>query len=190
LKTDGTTIFYSYDASGNRINKTVASPVGTGVTTWYVRDASGNTMSVYNTNATVNGGRLTQIETHLYGSSRLGIVQQNIDMQTPPNSAAITNFTRGYKFFELSNHLGNVLVTVSDKHIGVTTNNATISYYKADVVTATDYYPFGMEMPGRTYRQPNSSYRYGFNGKENDNEVKGEGNQIAFENRIYDPRLG
>ncbi|MCG2617845.1 hypothetical protein LZZ85_26325 [Terrimonas sp. NA20] len=28
---------------------------------------------------------------------------------------------------------------------------------------------------------------YGFNGKKNDNEVKGEGNQVAFENRIYDP---
>ncbi|SHN08049.1 RHS repeat-associated core domain-containing protein [Chitinophaga sp. CF418] len=33
-------------------------------------------------------------------------------------------------------------------------------------------------------------YRYGFNGKENDNEVKGEGNQIAFEARAYDSRIG
>jgi len=33
-------------------------------------------------------------------------------------------------------------------------------------------------------------YRYGFNGKENDNEVKGNGNSVAFEARIYDPRLG
>jgi RHS repeat-associated protein len=31
-------------------------------------------------------------------------------------------------------------------------------------------------------------YPYGFNGKENDDDVKGKGNQIAFENRIYDPR--
>ena len=44
-------------------------------------------------------------------------------------------------------------------------------------------------MPGRKY-STGTSYRYGFNGKENDNEVKGEGNQIAFEARIYDPRLG
>jgi RHS repeat-associated protein len=34
------------------------------------------------------------------------------------------------------------------------------------------------------------SYRYGFNGKENDNEVKGEGNQQAYGMRVYDPRLG
>jgi RHS repeat-associated protein len=34
------------------------------------------------------------------------------------------------------------------------------------------------------------SYRYGFNGKENDNEVKGQGNQVDFGDRIYDSRLG
>ncbi|MCB0740980.1 MAG: RHS repeat-associated core domain-containing protein [Chitinophagaceae bacterium] len=45
-----------------------------------------------------------------------------------------------------------------------------------------------MDMPGRTYSS--SSYRYGFNGKENDNEVKGEGNQQDYGMRIYDPRLG
>ena len=35
-----------------------------------------------------------------------------------------------------------------------------------------------------------NSYRYGFNGKELDNEIKGEGNSIAFEFRDYDPRIG
>jgi RHS repeat-associated protein len=45
-------------------------------------------------------------------------------------------------------------------------------------------------MPGRTYRAT-TSYRYGFNGKENDNEVKGvEGSQQDYGMRIYDPRLG
>jgi RHS repeat-associated protein len=33
-------------------------------------------------------------------------------------------------------------------------------------------------------------YRYGFNGKENDNDVKGEGNQQDYGMRIYDPRVG
>ncbi|MVT12593.1 RHS repeat-associated core domain-containing protein [Chitinophaga tropicalis] len=33
-------------------------------------------------------------------------------------------------------------------------------------------------------------YRYGFNGKENDNEVKGDGNQQDYGFRIYDPRVG
>jgi RHS repeat-associated protein len=33
-------------------------------------------------------------------------------------------------------------------------------------------------------------YRYGFNGKENDGEVSGEGNQYDYGFRIYNPRLG
>jgi RHS repeat-associated protein len=44
--------------------------------------------------------------------------------------------------------------------------------------------------PGRKFAQGNGRYHYGFNGKENDNEVKGEGNQQDYGLRIYDPRLG
>ena len=49
--------------------------------------------------------------------------------------------------------------------------------------------PFGMILPDRKYTS-GSSYRYGFNGKENDNAVNGEGNQQDYGMRIYDPRLG
>jgi RHS repeat-associated protein len=119
----------------------------------------------------------------------LGVLNTSLDVQVPV-SATNTNFTRGNKFFELSNHLGNVLATVSDKKIPVSSNNTSIDYYNADVVTATDYYPFGMQMPNRTFAQANSGYRYGFNGKENDNEVKGQGNEQDYGMRIYDPRLG
>ncbi len=53
-----------------------------------------------------------------------------------------------------------------------------------------DYYPFGMEMPGRRWRATGEdATRFGFNGKENDNEVKGEGNQQNYGFRIYDPRI-
>jgi len=45
-----------------------------------------------------------------------------------------------------------------------------------------------MLMPGRTYNA--GRYRYGFNGKENDNEVKGIGDQIDYGMRVYDPRIG
>jgi len=44
-----------------------------------------------------------------------------------------------------------------------------------------------MQMPGRKL---SGGYRYGFNGKENDNEVKGEGNQQDYGMRIYDGRIG
>ncbi len=141
-------------------------------------------MGVY---TAVNDGPLTLSEQPIYGSSRLGVWNRNVNMdaEIPDNYT----FTRGNKFFELSNHLGNVLVTVSDKKIGHDAGDGTIDYYNADVVNANDYYPFGMIMPGRSY-SAGTKYRYGFNGKENDNEVKGEGNQQDYGMRIYDPRLG
>ncbi|RDC58435.1 hypothetical protein DU508_00050 [Pedobacter chinensis] len=45
-------------------------------------------------------------------------------------------------------------------------------------------------MPSRSYSLNNATYRYGFNGKENDNEVKGAGNQQDYGMRIYDGRIG
>jgi RHS repeat-associated protein len=45
-----------------------------------------------------------------------------------------------------------------------------------------------MMMPGREYQAQPS--RFGFNGKENDNEVKGFGNQQDYGMRIYDVRIG
>ena len=53
----------------------------------------------------------------MYGSSRIGIYNVNIDVTNTAIISPTTIFTRGNKFFELSNHLGNVLVTVSDKKI-------------------------------------------------------------------------
>jgi len=90
----------------------------------------------------------------------------------------------------LSNHLGNVLATVSDKKIGVDVAPADgiIDYYTADVVTANDYFPFGSQMPGRKYSRANSSYRYGFNGQEKDTEIGVD--KLDFGERIYDSRLG
>jgi RHS repeat-associated protein len=51
------------------------------------------------------------------------------------------------------------------------------------------YYPFGMIIPNKKF-SAGTGYRYGFNGKENDNEPKGEANQQDYGMRISDPRLG
>ncbi|OFY83915.1 MAG: hypothetical protein A3F72_07920 [Bacteroidetes bacterium RIFCSPLOWO2_12_FULL_35_15] len=44
-------------------------------------------------------------------------------------------------------------------------------------------------MPGRNFTSANG-YRYGYNGKEKDDEVKGAGNSYNYGFRIYDPRIG
>jgi RHS repeat-associated protein len=102
-------------------------------------------------------------------------------------------YAKGSRHFELSNHLGNVLVTVSDRKIAVdeeytynpaaanrylrngsytasadgdfeliNTADGLASEYLAEVISANDYYPFGMIMPGRSYVKPLSC-----NGSEN-----------------------
>jgi RHS repeat-associated protein len=152
-------------------------------------------MAVYNTNNSISPGNsiFNLTEHHLYGSIRLGIFNRSINADSITTGANanlvgttyLTNFTRGYKFFELSNHLGNVLATISDKKIGHDAGNGTIDYYNADVVSANDYTPFGMPMVGRTF-STGSKYRYGFNGKENDGETKTQ----DYGMRIYNPALG
>ncbi len=269
-KTDNSRLDYTYDASGNRIEKKY-SKGGVEHYSWYVRDAQGNVMAVYEKRAET---AVRNTEAHLYGSSRLGIANQRTKAVYTYTGTSITikkhTFTRGEKFFELTNHLGNVLAVIADKKIPVGAVAGTaVNYFMADVVSATDYYPFGMPMPGRNgitsqstwvpgrgfvagtsypdYLQVNARpyaptpgsyragkevellpgfetatgtdellvetqegsgvlsneyaggegsyesygyYRYGFNGKENDNEVKGTGNQQDYGERIYDTRLG
>lgn len=63
-----------------------------------------------------------------------------------------------------------------------------IGYYRAEVVIVGDYYPFGMGIVGRSYSL--KDYLFGFNGKENDNEIEGKGNWQDYEMRMYDPRVG
>ncbi|MBL8000299.1 MAG: hypothetical protein JNL32_16920, partial [Candidatus Kapabacteria bacterium] len=60
--------------------------------------------------------------------------------------------------------------------------------FTADMKSYSNYYPFGMEQPARTYQS--GGYRYGYNGKEKDDEVKGGGNSYDYGARIYDSRLG
>ncbi|MEZ5014995.1 MAG: hypothetical protein R2794_11955 [Chitinophagales bacterium] len=56
-------------------------------------------------------------------------------------------------------------------------------------LSAQDYYPFGMVMPGRSFTA-GGAYRYGFNGQEQDDEIAGNGDFNTAEFWEYDTRLG
>ena len=86
-----------------------------------------------------------------------------------------SNHEIGTKEYELSDHLGNVRVVVSEKKVNG----------NREVVSAKDYLPFGMI--ARNYSN-GSSIRYGYNGKEKENEVS-EGD-YDFGARIYSSKLG
>jgi hypothetical protein len=77
--------------------------------------------------------------------------------------------------------LDNIVVTQYE--------NNSLPLYTAQLKSLTDYYAFGAPMPGRQYSAP-TSYRYGFNGQEKDNEVYGEGNLNTAKFWEYDTRLG
>ncbi|MFH6996041.1 RHS repeat domain-containing protein [Flavobacterium sp. FlaQc-48] len=88
----------------------------------------------------------------------------------------------GDKQYELSNHLGNVLSVITDRKL------LSGSIFMPDVLSYSDYYPFGMLVPTR--HGSSDSYRYGFQGQEMDNEIRGEGNSINYTFRMHDPRIG
>lgn len=52
-----------------------------------------------------------------------------------------------------------------------------------------DYYAGGSVLPGRNF-QGSDKYRFGFNGMEKDDEIKGNNNSLDFGERMYDPRVG
>ncbi|NII26642.1 RHS repeat-associated core domain-containing protein [Pseudoflavitalea sp. X16] len=207
-----TKVAYSYDAQGNRIGKTSYQGNGRQDHTWYVRDAQGNLMSTYTANnstpvepANLQTLFLTQADVYVYGSSRLGMLARGTNAVDNGNSTGPwinpyyngDNYNRGYRQYELTNHLGNVLTVISDRNFGVSSGGSltlpsgavipVVDYYNPDMVAANDYYPFGML--SRTF-QTADKYRFGFNGKEADSEVKSRQNQQDYGMRIYDPRVG
>ena len=104
------------------------------------------------------------------------------------------SFTRviGRKFYELSDHLGNVRYVVGDARMYEEITQVSVMEYTVvttdQQVAWTDYYPFGMIMPTRQSQQ--HDYRYGFQGQEKDDELKGSGNSWNYKYRMHDARVG
>jgi RHS repeat-associated protein len=216
---------FEYDAFGQRIKK-IVKPRAAGQLaqeknwqeTYYVRDAQGNVMAMYQhaSSYTTATNHVTEslnvTEWDLYGSSRLGIRKPDANYEITTlasreydwvsstisneviNPAPTANFRKfrllGAKTFELTNHLGNVITTISDRKLMVEdpANTGYIHYFKPEILSISEQYAFGMSMPGRTYSV--EDYRFGFNGKENQDDLLGEDNAQDFGARMYDARLG
>jgi RHS repeat-associated protein len=104
-------------------------------------------------------------------------------------SSTNIEFTSGLRIFELSNHLGNVLTTLTDRKLHRDFNlNDTADFYCSDTTSFHDYYPYGMEKPGRGSNP--TGYRFGFNGVEADNALMPGRTGYNFGSRMYDGRTG
>ncbi len=100
---------------------------------------------------------------------------------------------RGDKTYELSNHLGNVLATITDRKLGFSTGIKSQSlfatHYQAEVTSATDYYPFGSPMSKRSVFD--YKLKYGFNSAEKHNELDNlDGLDYDLGARFYSSKLG
>jgi RHS repeat-associated protein len=60
--------------------------------------------------------------------------------------------------------------------------------YEGKVVSASNYYPFGMDQPGRTW-SAEGKYRFGYNTQEKVDEISGSGNHYTAQFWEYDPRI-
>jgi RHS repeat-associated protein len=95
------TTHYTYDDRGFRLSKETYDNLGhLKFTTWYIRDASGNVMSIYDQQA--NNPNISLTETPIYGSGKLGVYR------TKPNGG-------GEYVYELTDHLGNVRATMKNE---------------------------------------------------------------------------
>jgi RHS repeat-associated protein len=131
-------------------------------------------------------------ERNIYGAERLGV--NNTEVTIFENNT-LTEFIhketnvvhvdiRGRKRYFLTNHLGTVNATITDRKIYNTTDH----YYEPVIVMYAETYCFGFLMPNRSFNLEES--RYLLHGMEYDSEVSGTGNSYTTEFRQFDPRLG
>ncbi|MGB3616668.1 MAG: hypothetical protein WBA12_00990 [Catalinimonas sp.] len=166
---DDTRLDFTYDAQGLRTTKSDGASK-----TFYVRDADGQILATYQ----LGDEGLRRTDVPLYGAERLGSWRPSV---TDEPSDPWTH-RRGERSYELTNHLGNVLTTVSDRR-----TRDQQKQVAADVGTVNDYYPYGAPQPGRTLA--GRGYRWGFNGQERDDEIKGEGNSYTAPYWQYSPQV-
>lgn len=89
---------YVYDDRGFRLAKETYNTSGVlQFTTWYIRDASGNVMSIYEQQAGQPTITLTEIP--VYGSGKLGLARTKLDGSLE-------------YIYEMTDHLGNVRATI------------------------------------------------------------------------------
>lgn len=106
-----------------------------------------------------------------------------------PTTAISVTRELGLRHYELANHLGNVLSTVSDRRLAMGSGSL-VAYYRADEKSYADYDPYGMLLPGR-FGGGFADQNFGFQGQLKDDELNGSaGTNYAFEYRFHDPRVG
>jgi hypothetical protein len=191
---------HTYDAAGQRVHTTVKEEQLNYVSnqfellqtrqTMHWRDAQGNTLQTESRSSLGSH----QEEFIIYGSSRLGTYSPKFTYnpysgQVEVQRIEVNTLTLGFKAYELSNHLGNVLTIIADNVL------PNVSPFSVDatarILHSQDYLPFGMAMTNRGYTEiGGNGYAFGFNTQRKDLDIDENGNHYTAEFWEYDSRIG
>jgi len=177
---------FRYDPQGNTLSKHLFKSDDT---TWisseyYIRDAQGNLMNVYEKQIISNSISYSKTESHIYGSGLIGIDRTEKQMigSSFLLNQPVSIHLLGSKNYTGDNHLGNVLVSFTDKKLQVDHNSDNIvDYYLPMVSSSNDYAPYGSLLTERTFNK--GGYPNSFNGKR---DLEGLNFQ-DYGMRIYNP---
>jgi RHS repeat-associated protein len=210
-------IKFTYDPLGNRVRKerlygdydengAFSITPDSIITSYYTRGLNGEILSVYARRAIkmpdgsysgdyqLDEHTITDIERRgiytpeksLFSFANLAegdLSSLSLDLNPLNTLEFYTSRPIGQKQYEIKDHLSNPRVVFTDKKV-----HGEYFVYNTELIAYYNYYPYGMLMPERFKISP--EYRYGFAGKEKDDEIKGKANSYDFGARIYDPRLG
>ncbi|MBL7888015.1 MAG: hypothetical protein JNL24_00590 [Bacteroidia bacterium] len=164
-------VIFDYDAGSNRVAKHIYTSSNEWISSeYYIRNASGEIMSTYKNEVVDSSMSFAQIEKHIYGSNLVGIDKTETEMISALPAPNPFPHTLGNKYYTGNNHLGNVLITFTDRKIPVDLNNdSIIDEYWPDVISSNDYAPFGGALTERTFNK--NTFPNSFNGKRDDKEL-------------------
>ncbi|WCL81762.1 hypothetical protein PPO43_01455 [Saprospira sp. CCB-QB6] len=191
-------VSYRYGLDGHRTLKIIqAENADYWQYTVYLRGASGALEATYEYEAkptwTPYSTVTTEIATAVYlRTQELGVAtlrREGIAFYSDIDSAAPVQYQneRGYHRYALSNFRGDLRMEISDIKLPMGTDLTVATYYLADVLSATDAYAYGWEMPGRNF--PGAiPPEYGHNGMRKSPEI-GSGHHTTYF-RELDGRMG
>src|SRR5690554_6748485 len=145
-------VIFDYDAMGNQIAKHVYNnqTLMLEKSTYYILDAQGNQLSIYehSVDSATNTAYYYLTDRNIYGSSRLGVTKDTINMFNPYTLQSYGVI--GNRNYELTDHRGNVQTVINDIKYPLSSDNTTIDSYEVGINSIADYSPFGVQLDGRT----------------------------------------
>lgn len=155
--------------------------------------------NTYNADGTIVPMKDLEVQRPWYSRAYDDLIRYNqVDPWGNGNTDDISVYRRiGKKWFTMADHLGNVTALVQDRKSGHKANptDLTYDYWLANLAEVSDYYPFGMKMPGRLTLSNN---KHGYNGQRAEKDMYASVNpalgdydvHYQYKFREYDPRIG